>query len=50
MEEAHDKGENFAIYKVYSTHQAAHLEFESPLFQLRLAGAGGRGGPAGGSG
>jgi nitric oxide reductase NorD protein len=34
VEETHDKGENFAIYKVYSTHQAAHLEFESFSFRF----------------
>jgi nitric oxide reductase NorD protein len=34
VEETHDKAENFAIYKVYSTHQAAHLEFESFSFRF----------------
>lgn len=29
-----DKAENFAIYKVYSTHQAAHLEFKSFHFRF----------------
>jgi nitric oxide reductase NorD protein len=34
VEETHDKAENFAIYKVYSTHQAAHLEFASFAFRF----------------
>ena len=39
VEETHDKAENFAIYKVYSTHQAAHLEFESFSFRFDRPGA-----------
>ncbi|MGE3601263.1 MAG: hypothetical protein AB7N70_37615, partial [Dehalococcoidia bacterium] len=39
VEETHDKGENFAIYKVYSTHQAAHLEFMSFAFGYDRPGA-----------
>jgi nitric oxide reductase NorD protein len=31
-EEFADKEKNFSVYKVYSTHQAAHLEFGSFLF------------------
>jgi len=34
VEVTHDKAENFAIYKVYSTHQAAHLEFKSFHFRF----------------
>ena len=38
VEETHDKSENFAIYKVYSTHQAAHLEFASFAFRFDRPG------------
>jgi nitric oxide reductase NorD protein len=38
VEESHDKAENFAIYKVYSTHQAAHLEFFSFAFAFDRPG------------
>ena len=34
-----DRAENFAIYKVYSTHQAAHLEFGSFSFRFNQPGA-----------
>ncbi len=33
-----DKAENFAVYKVYATHQAAHLEFGSFLFKFGRRG------------
>lgn len=39
VEEASDKSENFAVYKVYATHQAGHLEFESFGFRFGRAGA-----------
>jgi len=38
VEEHLDKAQNFAVYKVYSTHQAAHLEFGSFLFRFRRRG------------
>jgi nitric oxide reductase NorD protein len=38
VEEHIDKGQNFAVYKVYSTHQAAHLEFGSFLFRFAARG------------
>ena len=34
-----DKDENFAVYKVYATHQAGHLEFRSFRFRFDRAGA-----------
>ena len=37
IEVTHHKDENFAIYKVYATHQAGHLEFHSFDFRLRPA-------------
>jgi hypothetical protein len=39
VEEAGDKRENFAVYKVYVTHQAGHLEFRSFRFQFNKPGA-----------
>ncbi len=39
VEEAGDKGENFAVYKVYATHQAGHLEFESFRMRFERPGA-----------
>jgi len=39
VEEAADKGENFAVYKVYATHQAGHLEFQSFRFRFEKPGA-----------
>ena len=33
-----DKEQNFAVYKVYSTHQAAHLEFGSFWFRFSRRG------------
>ncbi|MFQ5879004.1 MAG: hypothetical protein ACE5IZ_02360, partial [Dehalococcoidia bacterium] len=38
VEEHRDKSENFAIYKVYATHQAGHLEFGSFLFRFEAPG------------
>jgi hypothetical protein len=38
IEEYGDKGDNFAAYKVYATHQAAHLEFGSFLFDYARRG------------
>ena len=38
VEEFESKGENFAIYKVYATHQAGHLEFGSFRFAFRRKG------------
>jgi hypothetical protein len=37
-EEFNDKLRNFAVYKVYSTHQAGHLEFGSFLFAFKRRG------------
>jgi nitric oxide reductase NorD protein len=37
-EEFSDKVRNFAVYKVYSTHQAGHLEFGSFLFAFKRRG------------
>ena len=37
-EEFSDKAKNFAVYKVYSTHQAGHLEFGSFLFAFKRRG------------
>jgi hypothetical protein len=39
VETTTNKDENFAIYKVYSTHQAGHLEFSSFDFQFDRPGA-----------
>jgi len=39
VEEHRDKAENFAVYKVYGTHQAGHLEFGSFLFNFDGQGA-----------
>ena len=39
IEVAHQKEENFAIYKVYATHQAGHLEFNSFDFRYGRPGA-----------
>ena len=39
VEEFGDKVQNFAVYKVYSTHQAAHLEFGSFFFRFGGAAA-----------
>ncbi|MEX2237685.1 MAG: hypothetical protein WEB00_09145 [Dehalococcoidia bacterium] len=38
VERYQDKQENFSIYKVFATHQAAHLEFGSFLFQFDRPG------------
>ncbi|MBI1886705.1 MAG: hypothetical protein HYS09_10415 [Chloroflexi bacterium] len=38
VEQYHDKTENFGVYKVYSTHQAAHLEFGTFLFNFEREG------------
>ncbi|HUS83255.1 MAG TPA: hypothetical protein VM013_08400, partial [Dehalococcoidia bacterium] len=37
-EEFSDKVRNFAVYKVYATHQAGHLEFGSFLFAFKRRG------------
>jgi nitric oxide reductase NorD protein len=37
-EEFNDKVRNFAVYKVYSTHQAGHLEFGSFQFTFKRRG------------
>ncbi len=34
-----EKNENFSLYKVYATHQSAHLEFGSFLFQFEREGS-----------
>jgi nitric oxide reductase NorD protein len=39
IETTTDKDENFAIYKVYATHQAGHLEFASFDFRFERPGA-----------
>jgi nitric oxide reductase NorD protein len=39
IETTNDKDENFAIYKVYATHQAGHLEFASFDFRFERPGA-----------
>ncbi|HEY7269968.1 MAG TPA: hypothetical protein VH951_09090, partial [Dehalococcoidia bacterium] len=39
VEEFETKGENFSVYKVYATHQAAHLEFGSFWFNYGRDGA-----------
>ncbi|MGI8552637.1 MAG: hypothetical protein ACR2PL_17895, partial [Dehalococcoidia bacterium] len=39
IETTHQKQENFAIYKVYATHQAGHLEFRSFDFRFDRPGA-----------
>ncbi|MDI6858195.1 MAG: hypothetical protein QME71_07790 [Dehalococcoidia bacterium] len=38
IEEFESKKENFAVYKVYATHQAGHLEFGSFLFNFKRRG------------
>ena len=38
VEEHAEKSENFAVFKVYATHQAAHLEFGSFLFSFKRRG------------
>ncbi|MFQ6019764.1 MAG: nitric oxide reductase activation protein NorD, partial [Dehalococcoidia bacterium] len=38
VEEFRDKSENFAVYKVYATHQAGHLEFGSFQFGFERKG------------
>jgi hypothetical protein len=38
VEEFDTKGDNFAVYKVYATHQAAHLEFGSFAFGYNRPG------------
>ena len=38
VEEHADKAENFGVFKVCATHQAAHLEFGSFLFSFRRRG------------
>ena len=39
VEEFVDRDQNFSVYKVFSTHQAAHLEFGSFFFRFVRAGA-----------
>ncbi len=39
MEAFHEKDENFAAFKVFATHQAAHLEFGSFEFSFERPGA-----------
>jgi nitric oxide reductase NorD protein len=39
VEEFETKAENFSVYKVYATHQAAHLEFGSFWFNYARNGA-----------
>src|SRR5437764_11066953 len=39
VEDASEKRENFAVYKVYATHQAGHLEFDSFRFRFDRPGA-----------
>ena len=39
IEQYDSKPENFAIYKVYATHQTAHIEFGSFVFSFRRAGS-----------
>ena len=38
VEEFIDRDQNFSVYKVFATHQAAHLEFASFLFRFGRAG------------
>ncbi|MCH7836772.1 MAG: hypothetical protein IH864_07910, partial [Chloroflexi bacterium] len=38
VEEFREKAENFSVYKVYSTHQAAHLEFDTFGFTFEREG------------
>jgi nitric oxide reductase NorD protein len=38
VEEFRDKEQNFSVYKVYSTHQAGHLEFETFGFNFDREG------------
>jgi len=38
VEEYLEKEQNFAVYKVYATHQAAHLEFGSFWFRFKAKG------------
>src|SRR5690606_17700131 len=38
IEHYQDKAENFAIFKVYATHQTAHIEFGSFAFSFRAEG------------
>jgi len=38
VEEHAEKSENFSVFKVYATHQAAHLEFGSFLFSFKRRG------------
>ena len=39
VEEFVERAENFSVYKVFATHQAAHLEFGSFFFRFARAGA-----------
>jgi nitric oxide reductase NorD protein len=39
VEEFVEREQNFSVYKVFATHQAAHLEFGSFLFRFARAGA-----------
>ena len=39
VEEFVERDQNFSVYKVFSTHQAAHLEFGSFFFRFVRAGA-----------
>src|SRR5581483_1661013 len=39
VEETGDKVENFAVYKVFATHQTGHLEFDSFGFRFDRPGA-----------
>jgi nitric oxide reductase activation protein len=38
VDEHVEKGQNFAVYKVYATHQSAHLEFGSFWFRFKREG------------
>jgi hypothetical protein len=38
IEQYNNKTENFAIFKVYATHQTAHIEFGSFVFSFRASG------------
>ena len=39
VDEHVDKGQNFSVYKVYATHQTAHLEFGSFWFRFARKGS-----------
>ncbi len=38
VEEFQDKGANFGVYKIYATHQASHLEFDTFRFSFEREG------------